>query len=54
MMVGLGIIIYISSIYSLKTRAKLSANFIDNSKTIDETYKQIEIILKKLGGFFIC
>jgi len=34
MMVGLSVIIYISSIYSLKTRAKLSANFIDNSKKV--------------------
>lgn len=34
MMVGLGIIIYISSIYSLKSRAKLSVNFTDNSKKV--------------------
>ena len=32
MMIGLGIIIYISSISSLKTRAKLSIDSIDNSK----------------------
>ena len=32
MMIGLGVVIYISSISSLKTRAKLSINSIDNSK----------------------
>ena len=32
MMVGLGVIIYLASIYSLKARVKLNANFIDNSK----------------------
>ena len=38
MMVGLSVIIYISSIYSLKSRAKLSANFIDNSKKVHLHY----------------
>ncbi len=32
MMIGLGFVVYISSISSLKTRAKLSINSIDNSK----------------------
>ena len=32
MIIGLGVVIYISSISSLKTRAKLSINSIDNSK----------------------
>ena len=38
MMVGLSVIIYISSIYSLKSRAKLSANFIDDSKKVHLHY----------------
>ena len=38
MMVGLSLIVYISSIYSLKTRAKLSANCIDNSKRVHLHY----------------
>ena len=33
MMIGLGVVIYISSISSLKIRAKLSINSIDNSKS---------------------
>ena len=38
MMVGLSVIVYISSIYSLKTRAKLSSNFTDNSKKVHLHY----------------
>lgn len=41
MMIMLGIIIYISSIYSLKTRAKLSIDSIDNSKKAHLHYLNI-------------
>jgi len=38
MMVCLSAIVYVASIYSLKSRAKLSANFIDNSKKVHLHY----------------
>lgn len=47
MMICLSFIVYISSIYSLKTRAKLSANSIDNSKKIYLHY------LNKFGITFL-
>ena len=34
MVIGISLIIYISSIYSLKARAKLSPDSIDNSKKV--------------------
>lgn len=47
MMIGLSIVIYISSIYSLKSRAKLSTTSVDNSKKLHLHY------LKSFGYTFL-
>lgn len=47
MMIGLSIVIYISSIYSLKSRAKLSTTNVDNSKKLHLHY------LKSFGYTFL-